>query len=123
MLAGKLRIHEEEQLILDNGAAHIAAELRALEGHRYRARQCSSNRTVAESTIRLAVNGVRPGFRDDVYCAGGGQFVGKIEVGLRHLEFGNGAGGDVGRSCSDRFIADVHAIYFDSCSPAKASAE
>src|SRR6516164_8718579 len=123
MLPGKLRIHEEEQLVFDNRTAHIAAELRTLEGHRYRARQCSSNRAVAESTIRFAVNRVRPGFRDDVDCARGRQLVGKIEVRLRHLKFGYGTGGDACRSCSHGFIADVHAIHFDPGSPAETSAE
>ena len=76
-------IDEEEQLVFQDRAAHVAAVLAALEGGTRR--KCSGLPAVAEKTETFTVKIVSAELRSDVHRAGRGEVVRKIQAGLSEL--------------------------------------
>ena len=121
MLQSVLTINKEEQLVFQDGAAHVAAVLAALESSTRRERSCLC--AVAEEAETLPVQIVGAGLRGDIHRAGRGEVVRKIQTGLSELKFGDRTGRNTCGSGADVFIADVHSIHRNSRAAAESASE
>src|SRR3984957_13322776 len=121
MLQSVLTINKEEQLVFQDGAAHVAAVLAALELRIRRKR--SRLPAVAEKTETFSVKIIRAGLRGYVHRAGRGKVVREIQAGLSELKFGDRTGRNACGSGAHVFIANVHSIHRDSRAAAESASE
>src|ERR1700758_3533662 len=112
MLQSVFTINKEEQLVFQDGSAHVAAVLAALE-LRIR-RKAGSLRAVAKKSKTLSVKIVRAGFCGHVHRAGRSEVVRKIQAGLCELKFGDRTRRNACGGGANVFIANVHSIHRDS---------
>src|ERR1700722_481053 len=114
ILLGALTVKKEEQLVLDDGSAHVSPELLALKRIVVPAGCVGFETVVANESERLAVKTVSPGLGGHVDRARRGQILGKVERRLAQLELVNRAGRDVGCCRTHGLVADINAVHVDA---------
>jgi len=105
---------EEEEFVLENRAAHCAAELVALEGRVHGLGRGKAGAVILEDVKGFAVEIIGAGVGGDQHLTGRGQLARGILRGVVDLELADGILRDVEDRRADILIGDVLAIEQDT---------